>query len=153
MSHVSIRSAGLPDSSAIARLMTQLGYATSADEMKERLLDILLHPDYITYVAELEGEIVGIIGAGISPYYEKDGTYGRLLALEVDEKWRGRGVGALLVAEAERWLQERGVTWVIVNSGSQRSEAHRFYRRLGYRETGLRFVKSLRSSPPAPDPQ
>ena len=144
MSQVRIRSAAPADSPAIARLMTQLGYATSADEMKERLLGILPHPDYMTYVAEAEGEVVGIIGSGIGRYYEKDGAYGRLLALVVDESWRGRGVGALLVAEAERRLQERGATSVIVNSGSQRGEAHRFYGRLGYSETGLRFVKSLR---------
>ena len=138
-----IRSAVLADAPAIARLMTQLGYATAADEMKERLLGILPHTDYMTCVAESAGEVVGLIGAGRSRYYEKNGVYGRLLALVVDETWRGRGVGALLVAEAERWLTERGVTSVIVNSGRQRREAHRFYRRLGYLETGVRFVKSL----------
>ena len=138
-----IRSAVLADSPALARLTTQLGYETSADEMEERLLVILPHPDYLTCVAELEERVVGIVGVGVGRYYEKNGAYGRLLALVVDEAWRGRGVGASLVAEAERRLRERGVTSVIVNSGSQRDEAHRFYRQLGYRETGLRFVKSL----------
>ena len=123
--------------------MTQLGYATSADEMRGRLEGISSHPDYMTYVAELEGEVVGIVGAGISRYYEKGGVYGRLLALAVDKRQRGRGIGASLVAEAERRLKEAGATSVIVNSGSQRSDAHRFYRRLGYIETGLRFVKEL----------
>lgn len=138
-----IRSAILADSPAIARLMTQLGYTTSSDQMKERLLGLLPHPDYITFVAEFKGHCVGIIGVGVGRYYEKDGVYGRLLALVVDKRQRGRGVGASLVAEAEGWLKERGVTSVIVNSGSQRSDAHHFYRRLGYSETGLRFVKSL----------
>lgn len=143
MSQLRIRSAALADSPAIARLMTQLGYATSADEMKERLRGILPLPDYMTCVAESEGKIVGVVGAGVGRYYEKDGAYGRLLALVVDESRRGRGVGASLVAEAERWLRGRGATSVVVNSGSRRGEAHRFYRRLGYAETGLRFVKSL----------
>ena len=143
MNQVRIRSAILEDSPAIARLMTQLGYATSVDEMEERLAGILPHPDHMTYIAELEGEVVGMIGVGISRYYEKDGAYGRVLALVVDETQRGRGIGASLVAEAERWLKERGAPSVVVNSGSQRGDAHRFYRRLGYSETGLRFVKSL----------
>lgn len=143
MSQVTIRSATLADSPAIAGLMTQLGYPTSPDEMKERLLGILPHPDYETFVAESAGHVVGIVGLGVGRYYEKGGDYGRLLALVVDEGQRGRGVGASLVAEAERWLKERGVSAVIVNSGSRRGDAHRFYRRLGYKETGLRFVKSL----------
>lgn len=74
MNQAKIRSAALQDSSAVARLMTQLGYATSAEEMKERLAGILPHPDHMTYVAELEGEVVGMIGAGISRYYEKNGV-------------------------------------------------------------------------------
>jgi GNAT superfamily N-acetyltransferase len=97
----------------------------------------------MTYVAESAGEVVGVIGAGVGNYYEKNGSYGRLLALVVGERYRGRGVGASLVAEAELWLKGLGASTVIVNSGSQRGEAHRFYRRLGYSETGLRFVKAL----------
>ena len=143
MDQVRIRSAIHKDSPAIARLITQLGYPTSADEMGERLAGILPDPDYLTYVAELQGEVVGIIGVGIGRYYEKNGSYGRLLALAVDERQRGHGIGASLVTEVERRLKELGASSVIVNSGSQRSDAHRFYRRLGYSETGLRFVKEL----------
>lgn len=144
MSGVKIRSAFLNDSLAIACLMSQLGYPTSEDEMKARLEAILLDSGYMTFVAECQKEVVGVIGVGVQRYYEKNGTYGRLLALVVDEKWRGLGIGGSLVAEAERWLKEREVSSIVVNSGKQRNEAHRFYKRLGYEETGLRFVKLLR---------
>lgn len=143
MSEVKIRNACLNDSSAIARLMLQLGYPTSWDEMKERLRAILLDSDYVAVVAECQTEVVGIIGVGVFRYYEKNGTYGRLLALVVDERQRGNGIGKSLVAEAERWLKEREVSSIIVNCGKQRSDTHRFYERLGYEETGLRFVKLL----------
>ncbi len=143
MSEVKIRTAGLDESPAIARLMTQLGYPTSPDEMKERLAAILPDSDYMTFVAEHQKEVVGVIGVGVNRYYEKNGTYGRLLALVVDEKMKGHGIGASLVAEAEGWLNERAVGSIVVNSGKQRNDAHRFYERLGYEETGLRFVKLL----------
>ena len=74
------------DSSAIARLMTQLGYATSADEMKGRLLGILPHSDYLTCVAELRRRLSALSGLGSAVIIEKDGAYGRLLALVVDER-------------------------------------------------------------------
>jgi ribosomal protein S18 acetylase RimI-like enzyme len=144
MSEIKIRTACLDDSSSIASLMSQLGYLTSPDEMKERLEGILPGSDYLTLVAEDRKEVVGMIGAGIYRYYEKNGTYGRLLVLVVDEKRRAQGIGAALVTEAERLLKEREVNSIIVNSGKHRNEAHRFYQGLGYEETGLRFVKSLR---------
>ena len=143
MSEIKIRSACLNDSASVAGLMSQLGYATSASEMKQRLEGILPDSDYMTFVAEHRKEVVGVIGVGIYRYYEKNGIYGRLLALVVDEKLKGQGIGVSLVAEAERRLKERGVVSIVVNSGKQRSEAHHFYKRLGYEETGLRFVKSL----------
>ena len=123
--------------------MSQLGYPTSSDEMKERLAGILSDSDYMTLIAEVEKDAVGVIGIGVGHYYEKNGVYGRLLALVVDERWRGRGIGASLVAHAEHWLKEHEVTSIVVNSGKHRVEAHRFYIQLGYEETGVRLVKSL----------
>ena len=149
MSEIKIRSAYLNDSSIVAGLMSQLGYPTSSDEMKQRLEEILRDSNYMTFVAEYQTEVVGVIGVGVYRYYEKNGTYGRLLALVVDEKRRGQGIGAALVAEAERWLKEQGVNSITVNSGKQRNESHRFYGQLGYEETGLRFVKLLHH--PSPD--
>ena len=139
-----IRSACHGDSLAIASLISQLGYPTSSGEMNERLAAILPAADYMTFVAEHNEEVVGMIGVAVGHYYEKNGTYGRLLALVVDGNCQGHGIGASLVAEAERWLKERGANSVIVNSGKQRKDAHRFYQRLGYEETGSRFVKQLR---------
>ena len=143
MSKPEIRAADLDDARAISRLVTQLGYTTSPDEMVARLSGILQHPDYLTFVAETNDEVVGVIGAGVGRYYEKDGWYGRILVIAVGEKYRGAGVGKSLVEEAEQQLKARGIRSIVVNSGSQRSEAHRFYERLGFEETGVRFVKSL----------
>ena len=143
MRKIKIRSACLDDSSSISSLVSQLGYPTSSDEMRQRLQGILPDLDYMTLVAQYQNEVVGVIGVGIYRYFEKNGTYGRLLILVVDEKHRGNRIGASLVAEAERLLKEREVKSIIVNSGKHRNEAHRFYQRLGYEETGLRFVKAL----------
>ena len=143
MSEIKIRIAGLNDSLEIAGLMSQLGYPTSSDEMEERLAAILLNSNYKTFVADYQTKVIGVIGVGVFHYYEKNGKYGRLLALVVDEKWKGRSIGVSLVSEAERWLKEHKVSSVIVNSGNQRHDAHRFYAQLGYEKTGLRFVKLL----------
>ena len=143
MNEYLIREAKLTDASVIAHLVTQLGYPTSSSEMENRLQIILAHPDHIIFVAEVSSTVVGLVGAYTGYSIGFTGTYGRLIGLVVDVQWRGRGIGKMLMEQIERWLREKGATRIIITSGKQRTEAHRFYEALGYTETGVRFVKRL----------
>lgn len=152
MTTITIRTVIPADAAPLARLMTQLGYPTSPQEMTARLQSILARPEYRTLIAELDGKVIGMAGVGITLPYERNGVDGRLLALVVDEQARGRGIGAALVRAAERWLAGQGAGIVIVNSSTHRTGAHDFYHRLGYRTTGLRLVKSLQPGEDLPVP-
>ncbi|MGB7538614.1 MAG: GNAT family N-acetyltransferase [Anaerolineales bacterium] len=143
MTEITVREASAADSAAIARLVTQLGYPATPAEIEGRLAPILAHPDYAMWVAEVSGRVVGLTGVFIHLALEYDGYYGRLLGLVVDEPYRGKGLGKQLLDQTERWLRERGVDKLTLTSGKQRTEAHKFYRRLGYAETGFRFGKEL----------
>jgi GNAT superfamily N-acetyltransferase len=143
MTDITIRPAETTDSPAITRLVAQLGYPAAEAEIASRLAPILAHPDYAMWVAEVAGCVVGVTGVFIHRALEYDGYYGRLLGLVVDEQYRGQGIGKRLLDQAERWLRERGVNKLTLTSGKQRAEAHKFYRRLGYAETGFRFGKNL----------
>jgi GNAT superfamily N-acetyltransferase len=134
------RSSDVPD---IARLITQLGYPTDAGEMAGRLEALSGKPDYAVFLAETNGRVVGLVGAFIGYALEFSGAWGRLMGLVVDEPFRGRRIGAELMGRIEGWLRERGATRLTLTSGKQRVDAHRFYRRLGYEETGFRFTKRL----------
>jgi GNAT superfamily N-acetyltransferase len=138
-----IRPARMADASALAKLMEHLGYPTMAGEMEARLTALLAHSDYQTLVAECNGHLVGMIGIHLGRYYEKNGVYGRIVALVVEPEHQGQHIGSALVAEGELWLKTRGVETIIVNSGTHRQAAHRFYEHLGYQETGIRFVKTF----------
>ncbi len=59
--------------------MTELGYPTTVDAMKERLAMILADPSYVTFVADTGRCVIGVAGATLGQYYEKDGTYSQLL--------------------------------------------------------------------------
>ena len=100
-------------------------------------------PERINVVAELDGQIVGLAGAYVDYALEINGKYGRLSGLVVAETSRGRGIGKRLLEWIECWLRNRGASRITLTSGNQRTEAHRFYRNLGYEETGLRFAKKL----------
>jgi GNAT superfamily N-acetyltransferase len=131
------------DAAALARLMTELGYPTSAEQMSERMTRIKSRSDFATFVADDDGEVVGMIGVCVRPSYEHNLSNGQITALVVARQARGRGIGRLLVSKAQAWLAGEGARRIIVNSGTARADAHAFYIRLGYGETGRRFVKQL----------
>jgi GNAT superfamily N-acetyltransferase len=143
---VSIRDAAAIDAGSIAGLMSQLGYPTLEAEMRERLARVGADSNYRTLVAEIGTRVVGIVGVGLAPFYERNGTYCRLLVLAVDDQYRRQGIGRVLVRAAEDWAMEHGAAVMLVNTSHRRHDAHRFYERTGYDSTGLRFVKALQSA-------
>jgi GNAT superfamily N-acetyltransferase len=139
---IAVRDAMMADGPAIADLVTQLGYPTTAGEMEPRLARMLSLPHHRIVVADGSSGVVGLAGACVDHGIEIE-TYGRITALAVDAKWRRSGVGKLLVREVERWCHERGADRVTLTSGHHRPESHKFYKALGYEATGVRFVKRL----------
>ena len=140
---IDVRKASPEDADAIARLMVCLGYPTTTEQMRTRLETIALDPAYGTFVAIMKGETVGMAGVCICPLYEQDNPAGRIVALCIDPNSRRSGAGTILVEHAEQWLRDRGVMVILVNSGTNRRDAHAFYGRRGYSATGVRFKKSL----------
>lgn len=138
-----IREATPADAPSIAGLVSELGYPTSELDMRGRLAAIEAHANYRTFVAQVAATVVGVIGVELSPYYEHNGTYARVLVLAIDEPHRRTGLGRALVKAAEAWAASRGATAMLVNTGHHRENAHHFYRAMGFSSTGLRFVKKL----------
>jgi GNAT superfamily N-acetyltransferase len=130
----------LPD---LATLMAELGYPASPEQLRARLARIHGNQDYATLVAEVDGEVAGMIGLQRGWAYEHDRPFVRILALVVSERMRGRGVGARLVADAEAWADERGAYAVHLTTSLHRDEAHRFYERVGFERTGWRYVRRM----------
>ena len=63
--------------------------------------------------------------------------------LVVDEGRRSQGIGAVLLDHLEHVARDHGAHCVELDSGHQRTGAHRFYRSRGYRDTSLKFRKDL----------
>ena len=56
---------------------------------------------------------------------------------------RGKGIGADLMADAERRAREAGAEFIQMMSNENREAAHRFYVGLGYRPSHVGFKKRL----------
>lgn len=64
--------------------------------------------------------------------------------LVTDEKYRSRGYGEKLLQYLHQWGKENGAHYIALESGIQRTSAHRFYEdRLGYEKWCYSFRKTL----------
>ena len=137
-----IRTAEASDAQALARLIGQLGYAVTGEEVSERLQ--AMHTEgRVVLLAELEGAVVGCLSTSVMRVLHRPAPVGRISMMVVDEKLRSRGIGAVLVAAAEQALAAQGSYMVEVTSHVRRTEAHRFYERIGYQRTSVRLAKEL----------
>jgi ribosomal protein S18 acetylase RimI-like enzyme len=137
------RTAALTDADALARLMTELGYPSTADQMSTRLARILADGDYRTFVACEGTTIAGMIGTRTGPLYEFDEPYGQIMVLVIADGYRRRGVGRLLLETAEAFFLERRAGFSVVTSANRRADAHAFYEKYGYAFDGRRYKKRL----------
>lgn len=142
MAEIVITRASVDDSEAIARLVTELGYPTSARQMRQRLVAIGRDEGYETLVARDDGIVVGFIGTRVGHLYEDDEQYGQVMALAVAVQRQRRGIGQRLMKAAESRLVARGARVLVVTSGNHRADAHAFYESCGYTFTGRRYRKS-----------
>ncbi|QPQ31317.1 GNAT family N-acetyltransferase [Lysinibacillus sp. JNUCC 51] len=64
--------------------------------------------------------------------------------LVTDEKYRSRGYGEKLLQYLHQWGKDKGGHYIALESGIQRTSAHRFYEdRLGYEKWCYSFRKAL----------
>jgi N-acetylglutamate synthase-like GNAT family acetyltransferase len=141
---VEIRDARPEDAAALARLIDQLGYPTSAEAVAARLQRLEASPADRLFVAELDGEVVGAASLHVSLTLEYDEPVAKLSAIVVDERHRRGGIGEALARAVENEARAHGCCLVFLTTAERRADAHAFYRRLGYEETGRRFAKPLR---------
>jgi GNAT superfamily N-acetyltransferase len=141
---VSVRVARESDATDVASLTAQLGYQVEAAELRSRLSRILERSDHRFVVAEDQRQIVGWLHALVVEYIEAN-PFVVVGGLVVDKRSRRRGVGRMLMEDAETWAKDRRCSVVRLWSSAGRTGAHHFYERLGYKniKTQYSFTKPL----------
>jgi len=138
-----IRPAVDEDAPALARMLDQLGYPTDASEIPQRLERMRERPGTTVFVAEQRGKPVGVVTVHLFPSLHTSDPVAWLTALVVDETVRGSGVGSALLKRAEEWAARHGARRLALTSHLRRKEAHEFYKRREYEQTGVRLAKEL----------
>ena len=80
---------------------------------------------------------------GVREAEPRDDPIARITAMAVEESVRGSGVGSALVERLEERARAEGCDKIDLTTRKDREGAAAFYRRVGFEDTSLRFVKDL----------
>lgn len=136
---------GPADVERVAALSGELGYPSSASEMKRRFEGLAELGDHGVFVAEKPGAgVIGWIHVRLCHALDSDPS-AEIAALVVTSVCRRLGAGRALVLEAERWASGRGLDRLRVRSNVTRPDSHEFYPALGFvlSKTQRQYTKRL----------
>jgi GNAT superfamily N-acetyltransferase len=133
------------DLEQVTSLVAQLGYISTEKEVRERFQIIQGLTGHKIFVAvNSSNNTVGWIHVLKFPTLEMS-LATELGGLVVDSSVRGQGVGKLLMAAAEKWSLDAGFGRLQFTSQMKRTDAHVFYKKLGYQiiKNSYYFSKDL----------
>ncbi|MDB5231923.1 MAG: family N-acetyltransferase [Chitinophagaceae bacterium] len=133
MTDILIREVHPDDGVAVNELSAQLGYPVSVSATAENIILILKNKDEMIFVAQLEDNVIGWIQISYLVRLES-GPFFEIVGLVVDEKYRGKGIGKSLIAEAKIWCFKKGNYKLRVRSNTKRLSTHQFYLNLDFKE-------------------
>lgn len=139
---IEIRSATAADAPAVGRLLNQLvSEQIAQEEIGNRLRRLAATGADPVFLACEKGVAIGLMALHLAPILHYARPALRITELVVDHRHRRRGVGRRLIAHAEREAAAAGCEIVELTSALDCSDAHAFYRSLGFEANSLRFRK------------
>jgi GNAT superfamily N-acetyltransferase len=138
-----IRPVTLADTQAVKELFQELiGHQLSDGDVMNRINYVQNSPIDSLFVYELNNKIVGVLAFRIRENIEENSRFGEISVIVVKSESRKMGIGKELMEFAEQLAHQKGCigTWLVSGFGRE-EQAHPFYKGLGYKTTGYRFVK------------
>ncbi|MHB8791279.1 MAG: GNAT family N-acetyltransferase [Desulfobulbaceae bacterium] len=118
----------------------------AADEAKQRRgLQMLLESDRACLlVAESEAGVIGMCSGQVMISTAEGGPALVVEDVVIDQSFRGRGVGRMLMEALQSWAAARNVTRLQLLADRNNAPALDFYRRLGWQHTDLICLRTRR---------
>ena len=99
----------------------------------DALRAIQAEPNSRQLVAVVAGRVVGCFQLSFLPGLSRRGSWrAQIEAVRVTRERRDGGIGAAMIRWAVEQARQRGCSLVQLTTDKRRSDAHRFYRRLGF---------------------
>lgn len=123
----------LYDAVAVTQLSAQLGYDIAQNQVAKNIRAIQKCENDTAYVAMDDNEVVGWIHIFYTSRIETT-SFCEIGGLIVDERYRGKGIGKLLVEKAKSWTISKRCKDLRVRTNVKRSDTHKFYEAAGFEE-------------------
>ena len=89
------------------------------------------------YVAEIDGETVGVQSIGLFTDYADSVRHVATMGTWLRRDFRGRGIGRLLAEESFKFARSVGYMKIVIQVLADNESALRFYRKLGFKDIGI----------------
>lgn len=106
----------------------QLGYEVSESDFKNRFENLQFQNDHAQFVAVDEGRAIGWIHLSLI-YALIEDLRTEIKAFVIDEKYRNRRIGRLMISYSREWSKSKGAKKIFLRTNIIREDAHRFYER------------------------
>ena len=150
---ISVRRARPADAAEVARLYAQLVSNPALNVLPQRLAELEFSTQAALFVADRGERLLGTVLVALCP----DAMFGHqpfagVENIVVDADAHGRGVGAALLREVDRFCLAADCSKIMLLSAVERPEAHAFFERAGYagdRKRGfVKYRKTFATSVP-----
>ncbi len=152
-SAITIRKAHEQDLAAIVAILASDDIGGHGDTSDEAARADYLHafrtleqtPRETLYVAECDGEIVGTFQTLLTTTLTGRGATSMIVeAVQTRPDMRGRGIGGQMIGFCLDEARRLGLRQVQLTSNAARTDAHRFYERLGFAKSHFGFKYKLK---------
>jgi len=136
-----IREMTLKELYTVYEVLKQLRNTLSYDEFEDLIYD-MRHIEYKMIGLFEKGELVTYAGINVQTnLYHKRHLY--IFDLVTDEKYRGQNYGAMMLEYLEDYAKTAACENIVLSSGLQREDAHRFYEKHNFQKKSYVFLKSI----------
>lgn len=98
------------------------------------------------FVADIDGKLIGHLIIEIMklpPIFVHD-KEAHVHEIYVEKRYRKKGIGAMLLAEADGWAKEKGIFSLGLTVNVKNRRAFSFYKEFGFNEHNLKMSKIIR---------
>ena len=140
-----IRRAGDKDAERVHQLIEKLETPQlfPLEPFVEKYIRNLDNPNLIYLVAETDSTIIAFGSLQISEPLHHEQPVAEIVELIVDERSRGKSVGAQMVNAMLLLARDRGCCCMEVTSNRMRRRAHRFYAKHGFMMTHYKLTMNM----------
>lgn len=118
-----------------ADLEASIDWLLKQEEKKEK---------WRTFIADENGMLVGFATGRIGKFHQyKLSQYGEIVNFYLQKPYRYQGIGKQLLTALENWFREKDCQVARIETWTFNKETIEIYKKMGFKEISLMFVKEL----------